>query len=171
MSDDFFDDEQELMEAEAKGGTKASDAADDKKAAAAFDGKAEAEKGGAKAAKGARAAARAEKDAKAGSVRGSEGAADGGQRQAPPFWMVLAIAAIALILGVVIGYLIGTQATLAEISSASSQQASTGTTADSSGTSVELPEGHPQLSVDENGNAVVADGGSASAAQPTTQAQ
>ena len=171
MSDDFFDDEQELMEAEAKGGTKASDAADDKKSAAASDGRAGAKKAGAKGDKAARAASRAGRDAKAESVKDSDGAADGGQRQAPPFWMVLAIAAIALILGVVIGYLVGTQATLAEISSASSQQASTGTATDSTDTSVELPEGHPQLSVDENGNAVVADGGSASAAQPTTQAQ
>ncbi|MDQ9722699.1 hypothetical protein RFX65_00705, partial [Acinetobacter baumannii] len=45
------------------------------------------------------------------------------RRDAPPFWMVLAIAVIALVLGIVIGYLIGTSATLAELESASSQMA------------------------------------------------
>ena len=108
MSDDFFDDEQELMEAAAP----------------------------------ARPAASASRPGKKGGTRTPRAAAPAGAapvRQAPPFWMVLAIAAIALILGVVIGYLLGTQA--------------------AAGVSVQLPEGHPELNVNEDGTASVAGSG------------
>ncbi|MBE6469728.1 MAG: hypothetical protein E7001_07255 [Coriobacteriaceae bacterium] len=119
MSDDFFDDEQELMEAAAP----------------------------------ARPAASASRPGKKGGTRTPRAAAPAGAapvRQAPPFWMVLAIAAIALILGVVIGYLLGTQATLAELSEGTQAAA---------GVSVQLPEGHPELNVNEDGTASVAGSG------------
>lgn len=129
MSDDFFDDEQELMEAEAPVSSAAP--------------------------------ARADKPtAGASSAQGPE-AAFASDRQAPPFWMVLAIAAIALILGIVIGYLLGTNATLAELSQASGQaaNASASTSTDSA---TALPEGHPQLDIADDGTATLADSGSAS---------
>lgn len=77
------------------------------------------------------------------------------RHEAPPFWMVLAIAAIALVLGVVIGYLLGTQATLAELGNSSAAMArQQSQPADSA---PQLPEGHPQLSIDEDGTARVAE--------------
>lgn len=134
MSDDFFDDEQELMEAE--GGEPSAPApADAKEAVGSVENDDEKQQVKVAAAKP--------------------------QRQAPPFWMVLAIAAIALILGIVIGYLLGTQATLAELSSASSSTTTmTSSSGSSSDTSYELPEGHPDVTVDEDGNATLADSGS-----------
>lgn len=120
MSDDFFDDEQELMEAGA-----ASDPAP------------------------ARAASARPRN------RAAAPAADAPARPAPPFWMVLAIAAIALILGIVVGYLLGTSATLSELSQGT--QAVSGANA-----ATQLPEGHPELNVNEDGTASVAGSGSAS---------
>lgn len=72
--------------------------------------------------------------------------------------MVLAIAVIALVLGIVIGYLIGTSATLAELGSASSQMAAQSEAP--GGSSSTLPEGHPDLSINEDGTATLADGSS-----------
>ncbi|MDY4041178.1 MAG: hypothetical protein SOY67_03635 [Collinsella sp.] len=121
MSDDFFDDEQELMEAGA-----APDPAPARAAAAARPRK-----------------------------RVAAPDADAPTRPAPPFWMVLAIAAIALILGIVVGYLLGTSATLSELSQGT--QAVSGANA-----ATQLPEGHPELNVNEDGTASVAGSGSAS---------
>lgn len=73
------------------------------------------------------------------------------QRQSPPFWMVLAIAGISLVLGVVIGYLVGTTVTINELGSREPEAAS-------EDASVEMPEGHPDVELDEEGNAKVADG-------------
>lgn len=123
MSDDFFDDEQELMEADAAPGP-----APERAAAARPRTRAAAPKAS---------------------------AAETPGRAAPPFWMVLAIAAIALILGVVIGYLLGTSATLAELSQGA--QAVSG-----AGGATQLPEGHPELNVNADGTASVAGSGSAS---------
>lgn len=72
------------------------------------------------------------------------------QRQSPPFWMVLAIAGISLVLGVVIGYLVGTTVTINELGSREPEAAS-------EDASVEMPEGHPDVELDEEGNAKVAD--------------
>ena len=130
MSDDFFDDEQELMSEKAP--------ADDSKKVKA-----------------------ARKDAKAQKQAAPESADVTPVRQGPPFWMVLAIAAIALILGVVIGYLLGTQATLAELSSASAAATTSTTSSSSTDPSGVLPEGHPNLKINEDGTATLADSGSA----------
>ena len=134
MSDDFFDDEQELMEAE-QAKASASSVASKK----------------AKSAKNKKAAA-AEPAADATAPR----------HDAPPFWMVLAIAFIALVLGVVIGYLIGTSATLAELGNSSSSTAQQVTEGTQSATG-QLPEGHPDLNIAEDGTATVAGSGSADA--------
>ncbi|WP_085829789.1 hypothetical protein [Collinsella vaginalis] len=130
MSDEFFDDEQELMEA----------------AAGREEPPAE------------QAAARGRRRGKgegpsADAPKAAPEPSDRPVRQAPPFWMVLAIAAIALILGIVIGYLLGTSATLAELSQGA--QTATSTTS-----STQLPEGHPELNVNEDGTASVAGSGS-----------
>lgn len=133
MSDDFFDDEQELMEAEQVEGSASS------------------------------ASAKKTKPAKAQKVAvtaDSEPAAS--RRDAPPFWMVLAIAFIALVLGIVIGYLIGTSATLAELGNASADTAQQATEGTQSATG-QLPEGHPDLNIAEDGTATVAGDGSADA--------
>ena len=76
------------------------------------------------------------------------------QRQSPPFWMVLAIAGISLALGVVIGYLVGTTVTINELSSREPEAAS-------EDASVEMPEGHPDIELDDEGNAKVVDGSAA----------
>lgn len=143
MSDDFFDDEQELMDA----------------------AEAEAE---APALRPAAAKAKAAKEAAETGKAAEEAAADGPAagapvskpvRKAPPFWMVLAIAFIALVLGVVIGYLFGTSATLAELgnsSASTAQQATSGTES----TTGQLPEGHPNLNISDDGTATLADSGS-----------
>lgn len=140
MADDFFDDEQELMEAAAHGETPGADHA-------------------AEAASASAEAAGRERRTSAGAAtarepRQEDAAASG--RQAPPFWMVVAIAAIALLLGVVIGYLMGSSATLAALESEMGSQAQTAET-DSDASAYELPEGHPQVEVDEDGTAHVAD--------------
>ena len=76
--------------------------------------------------------------------------------------MVLTIAAIALILGVVIGYMIGTSVTLAELGNSSEQMVQQQDQSADELDSTQLPEGHPQLSVDQDGNATVVDSGSSS---------
>ena len=125
MSDEFFDDEQELMAEETPA---------------------------APAPKPSRKSAKAT----ATSTSDVEGVP---HRDAPPFWMVLAIAAIALILGIVIGYLIGTSATLSQLgnSSASTAQQVTEDTQSATG---QLPEGHPDLNINEDGTATLAENGS-----------
>ena len=131
MSDAFFDDEQELMEAE-----------QDEHAAAA-------------APSSTSKRSRAVKDSDGAPVA----APAASRRDAPPFWMVLAIAAIALILGVVIGYLLGTSATLAELGNSSASTAQQATEGTQSATG-QLPEGHPNLDIAEDGTATVAGSGS-----------
>ncbi len=130
MNDEFFDDEQELMEAQLEAASEDADTVRD--------------------------IADARRDEHATSE--AEAPAPAARRDAPPFWMVLAIAVIALVLGIVIGYLIGTSATLAELESASSQMAAQGEA--SGGSSSTLPEGHPDLSINEDGTATLADGSS-----------
>lgn len=147
--DDFFDDERELMAAfegaagrpvgEAAEGGSITSGTDEERAAnprAVIDD-----------AVGGRVEQRVDAPAQ-DPVRG--GVPSG--HQAPPFWMVLAITAVALALGVVIGYLIGSAVTLSELGSsgtrAGAQQAVGG--------SVQMPEGHPDVTVDGEGNASVA---------------
>ena len=77
-------------------------------------------------------------------------------RQAPPFWMVLAIAGVSLVLGVVIGYLVGTSATIAELGATAGQSASVQDGGEDG--SVSMPEGHSDIDVDEDGTASVAEG-------------
>lgn len=140
MTDDFFDDEQELMEANAA--ATSSDADMVEQEAAAVSNASDSDD------------AADQKPASGNAAR---------RNDAPPFWMVLAIAAIALILGVVIGYMIGTSATLAELGSSSEQMAQQQDQSAGELDSTQLPEGHPQLSVDQDGNATVVDSGSSSA--------
>lgn len=140
MTDDFFDDEQELMEADAAAASSDADMAEQEAAAVSNA---------------------SDSDDAADQKPASGNAAR--RNDAPPFWMVLAIAAIALILGVVIGYMIGTSATLAELGSSSEQMAQQQDQSAGELDSTQLPEGHPQLSVDQDGNATVVDSGSSSA--------
>lgn len=130
MNDEFFDDEQELMEAQLEAASQDADTVCDI------------------------ADARREECA----ASEAKAPAPAARRDAPPFWMVLAIAVIALVLGIVIGYLIGTSATLAELESAGSQMAAQSEA--SGGSSSTLPEGHPDLSINEDGTATLADGSS-----------
>lgn len=140
MTDDFFDDEQELMEADAAAASSDADMVE----------------------QGAAAVSNASDSDDAADQKPASGNA-ARRNDAPPFWMVLAIAAIALILGVVIGYMIGTSATLAELGSSSEQMAQQQDQSAGELDSTQLPEGHPQLSVDQDGNATVVDSGSSSA--------
>lgn len=140
MTDDFFDDEQELMEANAAAAWSDADMVEQEAAAVSNA---------------------SDSDDAADQKPASGNAAR--RNDAPPFWMVLAIAAIALILGVVIGYMIGTSATLAELGSSSEQMAQQQDQSAGELDSTQLPEGHPQLSVDQDGNATVVDSGSSSA--------
>lgn len=140
MTDDFFDDEQELMEADAAAASSDTDMVEQEAAAASNA---------------------SDSDDAADQKPASGNAAR--RNDAPPFWMVLAIAAIALILGVVIGYMIGTSATLAELGNSSEQMVQQQDQSDEALDSTQLPEGHPQLSVDQDGNATVVDSGSSSA--------
>lgn len=140
MTDDFFDDEQELMEADAA--VASSDADMVEQEAAAVSNASDSDD------------AADQKPASGNAAR---------RNDAPPFWMVLAIAVLALILGVVIGYMIGTSATLAELGSSSEQMAQQQDQSAGELDSTQLPEGHPQLSVDQDGNATVVDSGSSSA--------
>lgn len=127
MSDEFFDDEQELME-------EAAPAEAPKKAASA-----------------------------SGSASASKAAprtSDAGRREPPPFWMVLAIAVIALVLGVVIGYLIGTSTAYSALQVTQSDEAleAYGGSSSTTDSSEMLPEGHPQLDIKEDGTATVVEG-------------
>ena len=140
MTDDFFDDEQELMEADAAAASSDADMVEQEAAAVSNA---------------------SDSDDAADQKPASGNAAR--RNDAPPFWMVLAIAAIALILGVVIGYMIGTSAPLAELGSSSEQMAQQQDQSAGELDSTQLPEGHPQLSVDQDGNATVVDSGSSSA--------
>lgn len=140
MTDDFFDDEQELMEADAAAASSDADMVEQEAAAVS----------------------NASDSDDAADQKPASGN-DARRNDAPPFWMVLAIAAIALILGVVIGYMIGTSATLAELGSSSEQMAQQQDQSAGELDSTQLPEGHPQLSVDQDGNATVVDSGSSSA--------
>lgn len=186
--DEFFDDEQELMSAEEplEGGTSADEAsggesvpskgenASPKKAgkdehAAAQEAATDegvATQGAAKdegvategASKATRASDRkADKVAKADKAKNAPApSAPASGRQAPPFWMVLAIAGVSLVLGVVIGYLVGTSATIAELGATAGQSASVQDGGEDG--SVSMPEGHPDIDVDEDGTASVAEG-------------
>lgn len=140
MTDDFFDDEQELMEADAAAASSDTDMVE-REAAAASNA--------------------SDSDDAADQKPASGNVAR--RNDAPPFWMVLAIAAIALILGVVIGYMIGTSATLAELGNSSEQMVQQQDQSAGELDSTQLPEGHPQLSVDQDGNATVVDSGSSPA--------
>lgn len=140
MTDDFFDDEQELMEADAAAASSDADMVEQEVAAVSNA---------------------SDSDDAADQKPASGNAAR--RNDAPPFWMVLAIAAIALILGVVIGYMIGTSATLAELGSSSEQMAQQQDQSAGELDSTQLPEGHPQLSVDQDGNATVVGSVSSSA--------
>ena len=186
--DEFFDDEQELMSAEEplEGGASADEAsggesvpfkgenASPKKAgkdehAAAQEAATDegvATQGAAKdegvategASKATRASDRkADKVAKADKAKNAPApSAPAADRQAPPFWMVLAIAGVSLVLGVVIGYLVGTSATIAELGATAGQSASVQDGGEDG--SVSMPEGHPDIDVDEDGTASVAAG-------------
>lgn len=186
--DEFFDDEQELMSAEGVPGAAASagEAPDgesvpfkgenatpkkaDKDESAATQGAATDEpavtRGAATgthaategAAKVERASDRkAAKVAKADKAKNAPApSAPAADRQAPPFWMVLAIAGVSLVLGVVIGYLVGTSATIAELGATAGQSASVRDGGEDG--SVSMPEGHPDIDVDEDGTASVAEG-------------
>lgn len=186
--DEFFDDEQELMSAEEplEGGTSADEVsggesvpfkgenASPKKAgkdehaaiqeAATDEGVATqgaatatraATEGAAKVERASdRKAAKVAKADKAKNAPAPSAPASG--RQAPPFWMVLAIAGVSLVLGVVIGYLVGTSATIAELGATAGQSASVQDGGEDG--SVSMPEGHPDIDVDEDGTASVAAG-------------
>ncbi len=140
MTDDFFDDEQELMEADAVAASSDTDMVEQE--AAAVSNASDSDE------------AADQKPASGNATR---------RNDAPPFWMVLAIAAIALILGVVIGYMVGTSVTLAELGNSSEQMVQQQGQSDDELDSAQLPEGHPQLSVDQDGNATVVGSGSSSA--------
>lgn len=139
MADEFFDDEQELME-EAERPSAAPEPARAKKSRAA-------KKRGSKAA----ASEKVPDDA-------SKPAESAARTDAPPFWMVLLIAVIALALGVVIGYLMGSASALNALEAQQEQYTQSAATDDES---YGLPEGHPDVTVDEDGTAHIADGGSA----------
>lgn len=179
--DEFFDDEQELAaqaeagvepEAEAPTATQAekaphADAAAPAEASAArdaaVDGAAAKKAGAGEIAPGAVPAG----DTASASAPGAAAPA-APERKAPPFWMVLAIAGVSLALGVVIGYLAGTSATIAELEATAEQNASQGEATQDG--SVSMPEGHPQVEVDEDGNAVVSEGGTTTTSDPLTLA-
>ena len=138
MADEFFDDEQELME-EAERPSAAPEPARAKKSRAA-------KKRGSKAA----ASEKVPDDA-------SKPAESAARTDAPPFWMVLLIAVIALALGVVIGYLMGSASALNALEAQQEQYTQSAATDDES---YGLPEGHPDVTVDEDGAAHIAEDGS-----------
>ncbi|WP_443813862.1 tetratricopeptide repeat protein [Collinsella sp.] len=147
--DEFFDDEQELMDAgETLEGANAASAGEPAEESGRDGGSEQASE------------PEHEPRTEAGSNRKAASASAAPARQAPPFWMVLAIAGISLVLGVVIGYLIGTSATIAELSANTGQSVSASDDA-SDEASLSMPEGHPEVDVDEKGNATVVDGSSA----------
>lgn len=154
MSDEFFDDELELMEAAVDGADASVAEATDAAASASSATEAEDDLT-AEAAAPASVSDGAEPELVDAAAPESS-VQPAARRDAPPFWMVLAIAAIALILGVVIGYMLGTSATLAELGNASAEAPQA--TGDAS---AQLPQGHPDLDVNEDGTATVAGSGSA----------
>lgn len=145
--DDFFDDEMDLMGEDVTGGVDPSAAPEPTEAD-----------------EPARAADPAEAEPAVGEapVSAQPAPAEHKDRQAPPFWMVLAIAGVSLVLGIVIGYLMGTSATIAELGSGDGQPAASAPAPEDGG-SVSMPEGHPDLDVDDEGNATVADSADPSA--------
>lgn len=171
--DEFFDDEQELMGAEEAPGGAASAGEAAGKESALFNDEDKGEntslqQGDKDESAATQSAGRAKdaserKSAKAGKAKNAptQPAAASG-RQAPPFWMVLAIAGISLVLGVVIGYLLGTSATIAELGASAGQSAPMQNGGE--GGSVSMSEGHPDIDVDEDGTASVAGGADADAA-------
>lgn len=173
--DDLFDDEQELAAAVEASVSAPADAAAEApvSAPAAADEPAEGD--------GGQAPSRLERaehpdaseaprvaEAKEGTQPARGAATAGSERKAPPFWMVLAIAAISLVLGVVIGYLIGTSTTIAELEQTAGQRTQQEGTAQDG--SVSMPEGHPQVEVDEEGNATVSEDGTGTTSDPLTLA-
>lgn len=148
--DDFFDDELALEE-EAEGKVAAEDvsaaAPGAETAAATGDTAGDKDAASDVSAAGATAATEA-----------AVSASDAPARQAPPFWMVLVITAIALLLGVIIGYLLGSSAAMSSLASVQADAAAQ-QTADAAGddASYALPEGHPQVEVDTDGTAHVAE--------------
>lgn len=148
--DDFFDDELALEE-EAEGKVAAEDVSTAAPGAetAAATGDAAGDKDAASDVPAAGATAATE---------AAVFASDAPARQAPPFWMVLVITAIALLLGVIIGYLLGSSAAMSSLASAQADAAAqqTADTA-SDDASYALPEGHPQVEVDTDGTAHVAE--------------
>ena len=144
--DEFFDDEQELMAAAQGAPESDADASAEEAKASAGEAPVKTKSKQAKRAKASDAS---------------------GDRQAPPFWMVLAIAGVSLALGIVIGYLTGSAAAYYQMGATSDQVTATNTD-----DSVEMPEGHPDVTVDEDGNATVSEDGSSSsdASDPLTLA-
>lgn len=161
--DDFFDDELELEAAaeqpaaEVGAGEAERTTGEDTAAASAGGSDASAAE---EATDAAPAADVPSAPASTASTASSEPAAAG--PTPPPFWMVLVITAIALVLGVIIGYLLGSSAALASLESMQSQAQAEQTTDAADSSAYELPEGHPQLEVDTDGTAHVADGSDAS---------
>ncbi|MDO4437392.1 MAG: tetratricopeptide repeat protein [Coriobacteriaceae bacterium] len=188
-ADEFFDDEQELMAASEGAGASDTDgaagegpsAADD---SAALSGAASSVAGSAAGREPASNGSAAACECSAAAFEhpaedpSSRPAPDAPTRTAPPFWMVLAIAGVALVLGIVIGYLMGTSATISQLADGEAQA---GQSASASGDGVSMPEGHPDLTVNEDGTASVSDdaadaggtsdaGTSATASDPLTLA-
>lgn len=123
MADEFFDDEQELMEASVDASASLREQGS---SADSGEGSSRAAKD-ARNAEGSRPRKRGKASPSKGGARPAEGEASQ-RRDPPPFWMVLAIAAIALVLGVVIGYLLGSSATLGALEQQQAQyQSSEGT--------------------------------------------
>ena len=150
--DDFFDDELALEE-EAEGKVAAEDVS-----AAAPGAETAAATGDAADAEGAAPASDVSAAGATAATEAAVSASDAPARQAPPFWMVLVITAIALLLGVIIGYLLGSSAAMSSLASAQADAAAqqTADTA-SDDASYALPEGHPQVEVDTDGTAHVAE--------------
>lgn len=143
VTDEFFDDEVELEAAAETGAPGA--AAEGPACDVAPDSAATPERNAAPARRPERT------EAPAGAPSASTGPTP------PPFWMVLVITAIALLLGVIIGYLLGSSSAMSSMMAAQADARATQTT-DTSGDAYALPEGHPQVEVDEDGTAHVAEG-------------
>lgn len=155
--DDFFDDELELEAAAEQPAAKVSAGAAEHSTG---EDTAAASAGGSDAGAADAPSEPAGTDPAASSEPAPEPAAAG--PTPPPFWMVLVITAIALVLGVIIGYLLGSSAALASLESMQSQAQAEQATDAADSSAYELPEGHPQLEVDTDGTAHVADGSDAS---------
>lgn len=134
MADEFFDDEEELME------------------------------------EGARPRGPVPADRERGPRKDGDSGKGAYTRTPPPFWMVLVIAAIALLLGIVIGYLAGSASTLQALSASESQSQQQMAASDDP-SAYELPEGHPQVEVDEDGTAHVSGGSDSSSSDAAADSQ